>query len=139
MCVLSIGPAIWLYWLPLAVFINLSAWHHPFQATGLPSIVAFANAYHCAFSFMVMTGIICVCSALIEGCNLAMRMTGSCPVLIGNLLQSSVWQLLKASVSQLEIHWFWLEIILSGIISDTMQIPACFCSVSDLISSYAHG
>lgn len=139
MCVPSVGPAIWLYRLPLAVFINLPAWHHPFQATGLSSIVAFANAYPCAFSFTVMTDIICVCSGLTEGCYLPLRTTNSCPLLIGNLLQSSAWQLLKASVSQLEIHWPRVEIISSGIISDSMQIPACSCRLSDLITSYAHG
>lgn len=131
--------AIWLYWLPLEAFINLSAWHHPFQASDLSHIVAFANAYLCVFIFTVMTNIIRVCSALIEDCYLAMWMTGSCPFLIGNLLQSSVWQLPKASMNQLKIHWPWLEIILSEIISDSIHIAACSFRVSDLISSYAHG
>lgn len=84
-------------------------------------------------------GIMCVCGALIEGWYPDMLMTCSCPFLIGNLLQSSGWQLLKAPLSQVEIHWSQLEIVLSGIISEGMQIPACFCVVSDLISSYAHG
>lgn len=84
-------------------------------------------------------GIMCVCSTLIEGWYLAMLMTGSCPFLIENLLQSSGWHLLKAPLSQVEIHWSQLEIVLSGIISESMQIPACFCMVSDLIRSYACG
>lgn len=61
LCVFSMECAIWPYWLPLAVFINLPAWHHPFHEIGLSSIVAFANAYSCAFNFVAMMDVICTC------------------------------------------------------------------------------
>jgi len=53
---------------------------------------------------MVMTGKICVCSALIEGSYLATAMTGSCPILYWELIAVISVTAYKASVSQLEIH-----------------------------------